>query len=104
MAINIPIVSSLGGKGFEEAIIKLKQLETNGERAGFVLQKALALNLKPIVVINKVDKANCRPDEVHDAVFELFFNLLPVKGFISGFNLILSQLVVLSAQKLLKFL
>lgn len=41
----------------------------------FVLQKALALNLKPIVVINKVDKANCRPDEVHDAVFELFFNL-----------------------------
>lgn len=41
----------------------------------FVLQKALNLNLKPIVVINKVDKPNCRPDEVHDAVFELFFNL-----------------------------
>ncbi len=41
----------------------------------FVLQKALHLNLHPIVVINKVDKANCRPDEVHDAVFELFFNL-----------------------------
>lgn len=41
----------------------------------FVLQKALQLNLKPIVVINKVDKPNCRPDEVHDAVFELFFNL-----------------------------
>ena len=41
----------------------------------FVLQKALQLNLKPIVVINKVDKENCRPDEVHDAVFELFFNL-----------------------------
>ena len=41
----------------------------------FVLQKALQLNLHPIVVINKVDKANCRPDEVHDAVFELFFNL-----------------------------
>ncbi len=34
----------------------------------FVLQKALQLNLKPIVVINKVDKPNCRPDEVHDAV------------------------------------
>src|SRR5687767_10239832 len=33
----------------------------------FVLQKALHLNLKPIVVINKVDKPNCRPDEVHDA-------------------------------------
>lgn len=41
----------------------------------FVLQKALQLGLTPIVVINKVDKPNCRPDEVHDAVFELFFNL-----------------------------
>jgi GTP-binding protein len=41
----------------------------------FVLQKALALGLHPIVIINKIDKANCRPDEVHDAVFELFFNL-----------------------------
>ncbi|WP_207906273.1 translational GTPase TypA [Flaviaesturariibacter aridisoli] len=41
----------------------------------FVLGKALALGLKPIVIINKVDKPNCRPDEVHDAVFELFFNL-----------------------------
>jgi GTP-binding protein len=41
----------------------------------FVLQKALQLDLKPIVVINKVDKPNCRPDEVHDAVFELFFQL-----------------------------
>ena len=41
----------------------------------FVLQKALQLNLKPIVIINKVDKPNCRPDEVHDAIFELFFNL-----------------------------
>ena len=41
----------------------------------FVLQKALQLNLLPIVGINKVDKPNCRPDEVHDAIFELFFNL-----------------------------
>jgi GTP-binding protein len=41
----------------------------------FVLQKALHLGLKPIVVINKVDKPNCRPDEVHEQVFELFFNL-----------------------------
>jgi GTP-binding protein len=41
----------------------------------FVLQKALQLNLKPIVIINKVDKPNCRPDEVHDAIFDLFFNL-----------------------------
>src|ERR1700709_2864454 len=41
----------------------------------FVLQKALNLNLHPIVVINKVDKPNCRPEEVHEAVFELFYNL-----------------------------
>lgn len=41
----------------------------------FVLQKALNLGLHPIVVINKVDKPNCRPDEVHDQVFELFFQL-----------------------------
>lgn len=41
----------------------------------FVLQKALALGLRPIVIINKVDKENCRPDEVHDAVFDLFFHL-----------------------------
>lgn len=41
----------------------------------FVLQKALQLNLHPIVVINKVDKENCRPEEVHDQVFELFFQL-----------------------------
>ncbi|MGH2644564.1 MAG: EF-Tu/IF-2/RF-3 family GTPase, partial [Chitinophagaceae bacterium] len=41
----------------------------------FVLQKALQLNLRPIVVINKVDKPNCRPEEVHEAIFELFFNL-----------------------------
>ncbi len=41
----------------------------------FVTQKALALGLKPIVVVNKIDKENCRPDEVYEAVFELFFNL-----------------------------
>ena len=41
----------------------------------FVLQKALNLGLHPIVIINKVDKPNCRPEEVHDAVFELFFQL-----------------------------
>lgn len=41
----------------------------------FVLQKALELGLRPVVVINKVDKPNCRPDEVHDKVFDLFFNL-----------------------------
>ena len=41
----------------------------------FVTQKALSLGLKPIVVINKVDKENCRPEEVHEQIFELFFNL-----------------------------
>ena len=41
----------------------------------FVLQKAIELNLKPIVVINKVDKLNCRPDEVQEAVFDLMCNL-----------------------------
>jgi len=41
----------------------------------FVLQKALQLGLKPIVVINKVDKPNCRPEEVQEEVFELMFNL-----------------------------
>src|SRR6188472_3830962 len=41
----------------------------------FVLQKALQLNLKPIVVINKVDKPNCRPEDIHNDVFDLFFSL-----------------------------
>lgn len=41
----------------------------------FVLSKALELGLRPVVVINKVDKPNCRPEEVHDQVFDLFFNL-----------------------------
>ncbi|QHL87505.1 translational GTPase TypA [Nibribacter ruber] len=41
----------------------------------FVLGKAISLGLKPIVVVNKVDKENCRPDEVHEMVFDLMFNL-----------------------------
>lgn len=41
----------------------------------FVLQKALQLGKKPVVVINKVDKPNCRPDEVQEEVFDLMFNL-----------------------------
>ncbi len=41
----------------------------------FVLQKALEIGLKPIVVINKVDKPNCHPDHVQEAMFELMFNL-----------------------------
>ncbi len=41
----------------------------------FVLGKAIGLGLKPIVVVNKVDKENCRPDEVHEQVFDLMFAL-----------------------------
>jgi GTP-binding protein len=41
----------------------------------FVLQKALEMGLKPCVVVNKVDKENCTPDEVHEAIFDLMFNL-----------------------------
>jgi GTP-binding protein len=41
----------------------------------FVLQKALALGLKPLVVVNKVDKENCTPEEVHEKVFDLMFQL-----------------------------
>ncbi|MFT6137567.1 MAG: GTP-binding protein [Salibacteraceae bacterium] len=41
----------------------------------YVLSKSLELGLKPIVVINKVDKPNCRPEEVHEMVFDLMFNL-----------------------------
>ena len=41
----------------------------------FVLQKAIQMGLKPVVVINKVDKPNCRPEEVQEMVFDLMFNL-----------------------------
>ncbi len=41
----------------------------------FVLQKALELKLKPLVVVNKVDKENCKPDEVYESVFDLMFDL-----------------------------
>lgn len=41
----------------------------------FVLEKALSIGLKPIVVVNKVDKPNCRPEEVYEMAFDLMFNL-----------------------------
>ena len=46
----------------------------------FVLQKALQIGLKPIVVVNKVDKPNCRPEEVYEMVFDLMFSLECYRG------------------------
>ena len=79
--IDTPGHSDFGGevervlKMADGVVLLVDAFEGPMPQTRFVLQKALQLNLKPIVVINKVDKANCRPDEVHDAVFELFFNL-----------------------------
>jgi GTP-binding protein len=79
--IDTPGHSDFGGevervlKMADGVLLLVDAFEGPMPQTRFVLQKALALGLKPIVVINKVDKENCRPDEVHDAVFELFFNL-----------------------------
>ena len=79
--IDTPGHSDFGGevervlKMADGVILLVDAFEGPMPQTRFVLQKALLLNLHPIVVINKVDKPNCRPDEVHDAVFELFFNL-----------------------------
>ena len=79
--IDTPGHSDFGGevervlKMADGVLLLVDAFEGPMPQTRFVLQKALALGLKPIVVINKVDKPNCRPDEVHDAVFELFFNL-----------------------------
>ena len=79
--IDTPGHSDFGGevervlKMADGVILLVDAFEGPMPQTRFVLQKALQLGLKPIVVINKVDKPNCRPDEVHDAVFELFFNL-----------------------------
>lgn len=59
----------------EGALLLVDAFEGPMPQTRFVLQKALQLGLKPIVVINKVDKENCTPDEVHEAVFDLMFNL-----------------------------
>lgn len=79
--IDTPGHSDFGGevervlKMADGVLLLVDAFEGPMPQTRFVLQKALQLGLKPIVVINKVDKPNCRPDEVHDAVFELFFNL-----------------------------
>lgn len=79
--IDTPGHSDFGGevervlKMADGVVLLVDAFEGPMPQTRFVLQKALQLGLHPIVVINKVDKPNCRPDEVHDAVFELFFNL-----------------------------
>lgn len=79
--IDTPGHSDFGGevervlKMADGVILLVDAFEGPMPQTRFVLQKALELELKPIVVINKVDKPNCRPEEVLDAVFELFFNL-----------------------------
>ena len=59
----------------DAAILLVDALEGPMPQTRFVLKKALDLKLKPLVVINKVDKENCRPDEVHESVFDLMFDL-----------------------------
>jgi len=79
--IDTPGHSDFGGevervlKMADGVLLLVDAFEGPMPQTRFVLGKALELGLHPIVVINKVDKENCRPDEVHDAVFELFFNL-----------------------------
>ncbi len=79
--IDTPGHSDFGGE--VERVLKLADgvcllvdaFEGPMPQTRFVLSKAIQLGLKPIVIINKVDKENCRPDEVHEAVFDLMFNL-----------------------------
>ncbi|MEM9847858.1 MAG: translational GTPase TypA [Bacteroidota bacterium] len=59
----------------DAAILLVDAFEGPMPQTRFVLQKALQLGLKPILVVNKVDKENCTPDEVQEAVFDLMFNL-----------------------------
>jgi GTP-binding protein len=59
----------------DAAILLVDALEGPMPQTRFVLKKALDLKLKPLVVINKVDKENCRPDEVHESIFDLMFDL-----------------------------
>jgi GTP-binding protein len=59
----------------EGVLLLVDAFEGTMPQTRFVLQKALAIGLKPIVVVNKVDKPNCRPEEVQEQVFDLMFNL-----------------------------
>jgi GTP-binding protein len=79
--IDTPGHADFGGevervlKMADGVLLLVDALEGPMPQTRFVLGKAIALGLKPIVVINKVDKDNCRPDEVQQDVFELMFNL-----------------------------
>ena len=59
----------------DAVILLVDAFEGTMPQTRFVLKKALDLKLKPLVVINKVDKENCRPEEVYEAVFDLMFDL-----------------------------
>tara|TARA_X000000950_G_scaffold35695_1_gene38160 strand:+ start:7320 stop:9119 length:1800 start_codon:yes stop_codon:yes gene_type:complete len=59
----------------DAAILLVDAFEGPMPQTRFVLKKALDLKLKPLVVINKVDKENCKPEEVHESVFDLMFDL-----------------------------
>src|SRR5690606_39090493 len=79
--IDTPGHAAFGGevervlKMADGVILLVDAFEGPMPQTRFVTQKALALGLKPLVLVNKVDKDNCRPEEVYEAVFELFFNL-----------------------------
>ncbi|MEP1094258.1 MAG: translational GTPase TypA [Cyclobacteriaceae bacterium] len=79
--IDTPGHSDFGGevervlKMADGVILLVDAFEGPMPQTRFVLGKALNLGLKPIVVVNKVDKENCRPDEVHEQVFDLMFSL-----------------------------
>ncbi|MEM9675873.1 MAG: translational GTPase TypA [Bacteroidota bacterium] len=79
--IDTPGHSDFGGevervlKMADGVLLLVDAFEGAMPQTRFVLSKALSLGLKPIVIVNKVDKPNCRPDEVHEQVFDLMFNL-----------------------------
>jgi len=79
--IDTPGHADFGGevervlKMADGVLLLVDALEGPMPQTRFVLGKAITLGLKPIVVVNKVDKDNCRPDEVQQDIFELMFNL-----------------------------
>ncbi len=79
--IDTPGHSDFGGevervlKMADGVILLVDAFEGPMPQTRFVLGKAIELGLKPVVVVNKVDKENCTPDEVHEAVFDLMFSL-----------------------------